>query len=229
MGIWRGTRVGDSQLTILYCPSKPGFRGHLYTVKPVFRRHLTTVKPVFRWCLNTVKHVFRGHLYTVKPVSRGYLNTVKPVFRGHLFTVKPVFRGYLNTVKPVFRGHLFTVNPVFRGYLNTVKPVFRGNLFYSSKNVGNSILSAKKTWHNFFYDKKMHNKIQTKSHQFQKLYSTPPWHGACTCKVSRKYNNAFLSYSAKTKRDGRTETDKQMGAFHDLPPPPIQIFLELSE
>ena len=35
--------------------------------------------------------------------------------------------------------------------------------------------------------------------------------GAHTCKVSRKYSNAFLSYSAKTKRDGRTDgqTDRQ--------------------
>ena len=42
-------------------------------------------------------------------------------------------------------------------------------------------------------------KIQTTFHQYQKLYSTPP------CKVSRKYSNAFLSYSAKTKRDGQTD------------------------
>ena len=40
---------------------------------------------------------------------------------------------------------------------------------------------------------------------YQKLYSTPPCHGACTCKVSRKYINAFSSYSAKTKRDGQTD------------------------
>ena len=38
-----------------------------------------------------------------------------------------------------------------------------------------------------------------------KLYSTPPSLGARTCKVSRKYSNAFLSYSAKTKRDGWTD------------------------
>ena len=48
-------------------------------------------------------------------------------------------------------------------------------------------------------------KIQTTFHQYQKLYSTPPWLGARTCKVSRKYSNAFLSYSAKTKRDGQTD------------------------
>ena len=52
-------------------------------------------------------------------------------------------------------------------------------------------------------------KIKTTFHQYQKLYSTPPWLGAHTCKVSRKYSHAFLSYSAKTKRDGRT--DGQMG------------------
>ena len=53
--------------------------------------------------------------------------------------------------------------------------------------------------------------MQTTFHQYQKLYSTPPPLGARTCKVSRKYSNAFLSYSAKTKRDGRTDrqTDRQ--------------------
>ena len=37
-------------------------------------------------------------------------------------------------------------------------------------------------------------------------------------KVSRKYINAFLSYSAKTKRDGRTDrqTDRR-GALQYLP------------
>ena len=44
----------------------------------------------------------------------------------------------------------------------------------------------------------------------------------CTCKVSRKYINAFLSYSAKTKRDGQTDgqTDRQTdgrGALQYLP------------
>ena len=48
-------------------------------------------------------------------------------------------------------------------------------------------------------------KIQTTFHQYQKLYSTPPWHGAHTCEVSRKDINAFSSYSAKTKRDVRTD------------------------
>ena len=47
-----------------------------------------------------------------------------------------------------------------------------------------------------------------------------------TCKVSRKYINAFLSYSAKTKRDGQTDgqtdgrTDRQTdgrGALQYLP------------
>ena len=58
---------------------------------------------------------------------------------------------------------------------------------------------------NFFQYLKNSYKIQTTFHQYQKLYSTPPWHGARTCKVSRKYINAFLSYSAKTKRDWRTD------------------------
>ena len=45
-----------------------------------------------------------------------------------------------------------------------------------------------------------------------------PWHGARTCKVSRKYINVFSSYSAKTKRDGRTNrwTDGR-GALQYLP------------
>ena len=48
-----------------------------------------------------------------------------------------------------------------------------------------------------------------------------PWHGARTCKVSRKYINAFLSYSAKTKYDGQTDgrTDRWGGggAFQYFP------------
>ena len=57
---------------------------------------------------------------------------------------------------------------------------------------------------------KIHKKFKQHS-KYQKLYSTPPSLGARTCKVSRKYSNAFLSYSAKTKRDGRTDrqTDRQ--------------------
>ena len=39
---------------------------------------------------------------------------------------------------------------------------------------------------------------------------------ARTCKVSRKYSDAFSRYSAKTKRDG--QIDRQMGAFQHLPP-----------
>ena len=57
----------------------------------------------------------------------------------------------------------------------------------------------------FFQYLKNSYKIQTTFHQYQKLYSTPPSLGARTCKVSRKYSNAFLSYSAKTKRDGQTD------------------------
>ena len=44
-------------------------------------------------------------------------------------------------------------------------------------------------WRGIFNISKIHKKIQT-SHQYQKLYSTPPRHGArtCTCKVLRKYS-----------------------------------------
>ena len=72
----------------------------------------------------------------------------------------------------------------------------------------------KKSKFKFYSIFKNSYKIQTTFHQYQKLYSTP-WHGARTCKVSRKYINAFLSYSAKTKRDGQTDgrtdgrTDRQ--------------------
>ena len=53
--------------------------------------------------------------------------------------------------------------------------------------------------------------------QYQKLYSTPPWHGART----RKYINAFSSYSAKTKHDGQTDgrTDGQTGGIAISPVP----------
>ena len=66
---------------------------------------------------------------------------------------------------------------------------------------------------------------KTTFHQYQKLYSTPPSLGAHTCKVSRKYSNAFLSYSAKTKRDGRTDrqtdgqTDRRTGGGAISPVP----------
>ena len=55
-----------------------------------------------------------------------------------------------------------------------------------------------------------------------KLYSTPPWHGDRTYKISRKYSDAFLSYSAKTKRDGQTDGQRGGGgggggAFQYLP------------
>ena len=63
------------------------------------------------------------------------------------------------------------------------------------------------------------SKIQTTFHQYQKLYSTPPWLGAHTCKVLRKCSNAFLSYSAKTKRDGRIDG---RGALQYLPSPGLR-------
>ena len=42
-----------------------------------------------------------------------------------------------------------------------------------------------------------------------------------TCKVSRKYSNAFSSYSAKTKRDGQTDrrTDGWTGGISISPIP----------
>ena len=92
--------------------------------------------------------------------------------------------------------------------------------------------NAKKTWNIekknlkilFFSIFKKFIKIKTTFHQYQKLYSTPPWLCARTCKVSRKCINAFSSYSAKTKRDGQTDrqdrrTDRQTdgGALQYLP------------
>ena len=75
------------------------------------------------------------------------------------------------------------------------------------KHEENMTFFEEKTNYKFYFFQYLKNsyKIQTTFHQYQKLYSTPPWLGACTCKVSRKYSNAFLSYSAKTKRDGRTD------------------------
>ena len=54
----------------------------------------------------------------------------------------------------------------------------------------------------FFQYLKNSYKIQTTFHQYQNYTAHPH---ARTCKVSRKYINAFLSYSAKTKRDGQTD------------------------
>ena len=84
--------------------------------------------------------------------------------------------------------------------------------------LGNSIKREESTkWENilqinFFFKFKQHP-INNKNYTAQ-----PPWHGAHTCKVSRRYSNAFSSYSAKTKRDGQTDgwTDGQ-GAFQYLP------------
>ena len=92
-------------------------------------------------------------------------------------------------------------------------------------NVGNSMKREEnlKYWKKiilkfyFFQYLKNSYKNKTTFHQYQKLYSTPPWLGARTCKVSRKCITAFLSYSAKTKRDGQTDgqtdrqTDRQTG------------------
>ena len=49
----------------------------------------------------------------------------------------------------------------------------------------------------FFFSRNVGNSI--------KLHGEKTLHGARTCKVLRKYINAFLSYSAKTKRDGQTD------------------------
>ena len=79
-------------------------------------------------------------------------------------------------------------------------------------HVGNSIKPEEnmKYWKQiliFYFVQYLKNsyKMQTAFHQYQKLYSTLPWHGARTCKVSSKYINAFSSYSAKTKHDGQTD------------------------
>ena len=80
----------------------------------------------------------------------------------------------------------------------------------------------------FFYYFKNSLKVQTASYQYQKLYNTPPppRYGARIKNYTtppppphpthdmvhvsktflRKYSNAFLSYSAKTKHDGQTDT-----------------------
>ena len=51
---------------------------------------------------------------------------------------------------------------------------------------------------------KIYNKFkQHPINIYNKPYNTPPWHGACTWKILRKYSNASLS--AKTKRDGQTD------------------------
>ena len=57
-------------------------------------------------------------------------------------------------------------------------------------NVGNSMKREenlkywKKIFFKFYFFQYLKNsyKIQTTFHQYQKLYSTPPWHGAHTCK-----------------------------------------------
>ena len=84
--------------------------------------------------------------------------------------------------------------------------------FYSNYflyNVGNNIKREEnmKYWHHLKKNQYLKNswKIQTTFHQYQKLCSTPPWHGVRTCKVSRKYINAFWVTVRKTKRDGQTD------------------------
>ena len=113
--------------------------------------------------------------------------------------------------------------------INTPPPPPKFFVYNKFFNVGNSM----KTWRkheilnkqkniilNFFQFLKNSSKIQTTFNQYKKLYSTPPWPGAHTCKVLRKYSYAFLSYSSKTKRDGRMDgcTDVQ-GALQYLPSP----------
>ena len=90
-------------------------------------------------------------------------------------------------------------------------PFFTPNYFFY---VGNSMKRDENL--KYWKENKEKNsyKIQTTFHQYQKLYSTPPWHGARTYKVSRKDINVLLSSSAKTKRDGQTD---RRGALQYLP------------
>ena len=56
----------------------------------------------------------------------------------------------------------------------------------------------------FFNISKIRNKFKRHLINIKSYTRMRPWHGACTCKVSRKYSNVCSSYSAQTKRDGRT-------------------------
>ena len=59
------------------------------------------------------------------------------------------------------------------------------------------------------------------SNWISKTIQHTPWHGARTYKVLRKYINAFSSYSAKTKRDGRTDRQTDGGrCYISRPGPP---------
>ena len=60
-------------------------------------------------------------------------------------------------------------------------------------------------WRGIFQYFKISKQNIKYSINIKKLYSTPPWHGARTWTVSRKYSNACSRYSAKTKRDAQTD------------------------
>ena len=145
-----------------------------------------------------------------------------------------------------------TFNIIIFNVENSIKREMRKNCFSKKKNqhppppppnfffhqifflmleiAWNMKKNMKKKFLKFYFFQYLKNsyKIQTTFHQYQKLYSTPPWLGARTCKVSRKYSNAFLSYSAKTKRDGQTDrrtdgrTDGRTGGVAISPVPGLR-------
>ena len=98
-------------------------------------------------------------------------------------------------------------------------------------NVGNSIKCEenmkywkKKKLFYFFQYLKNSKKIQSTFHQYKKLHSTPPCHGARTCKVSRKYIKMRFRVTVwkLNMTDGQTDrqTNVQMdgwGALQYLP------------
>ena len=65
--------------------------------------------------------------------------------------------------------------------------------------------------------------IQTTFHQYQKLYSTPPWHGARTCNVPAKFReNTSMHFRVTVRKLNVTDrrTDRQTdgrGALQYLP------------
>ena len=122
---------------------------------------------------------------------------------------------------------------------NSIKREMRKNCFSTKKNehppprifftpifffcnVGNSMKREEnmKFWRKkilkilFFSIFKKFLKNSNNIPSISKTIQHTPWLGARTCKVSRKYSNAFLSYSAKTKRDGQTDG---RGALQYLP------------
>ena len=115
-------------------------------------------------------------------------------------------------------------------FLLSPSPLLTQNFFLNMLEIA---FNTKKTWSekktnlNIFFFFNISNNIPSISKTIQHT----PWHGAHTYKVSRKYSNAFLSYSAKTKRDGQTDRwmDRQTGGVSISPGPSawhkIQILL----